>query len=109
MANAYKVLAQSNPAATTDTDIYTVPSATETVISSIIIANLSTSNSTYDIAIRPNNETLENKHYLAKGVTLGAADSTTLTLGITMDAADVLTVQASTIDTTFNVFGTEIS
>jgi len=41
MANAYKVLAQSNPAATTNTDIYTVPSATETVISSIIIANQS--------------------------------------------------------------------
>jgi len=109
MANAYKVLAQSNPAATTDTDIYTVPSATETVISSIIIANQSVSDDTYDIAIRPNNETLAAKHYIAKGVTVGAADSTTLTLGITMDATDVLTVQASTIDTTFNVFGSEIS
>lgn len=109
MANAFKVLAQSNPAATTDTDIYTVPASTETVISSIIIANLSNSDTTYNIAIRPNNETLENKHYLAKDVSLGAADSTTLTLGITMDAADVLTVQASTIDTSFNVFGSEIS
>lgn len=109
MANAFKVLAQSNPAATTNTDIYTVPASTEAVISSIIIANLSSSDTTYDIAIRPNNETLENKHFLAKGVTLGAADSTALTLGITMDAADVLTVQASTIDTSFNVFGSEIS
>lgn len=40
MANAYKVLGQSNLTAETATDVYTVPSATETVISTIIIANL---------------------------------------------------------------------
>ena len=109
MANAYKVLAQSNPAATTNTDIYTVPSATETVISSIIIANQSASDDTYDIAVRPNNASLSAEHYLAKGVTVGAADSTTLTLGLTMDATDVLTVQAGGTALSFNVFGSEIS
>ena len=109
MANAYKVLAQSNPAATTDTDIYTVPSATEAVISSIIIANQSAADDTYDIAIRPNDATISAEHYIAKGVTVGAADSTTLTLGITMDATDVLTVQAGGTALSFNVFGLEIS
>jgi hypothetical protein len=39
MATTYKVLAQSAPAATTDTDVYTVPSATSSVISTIVIAN----------------------------------------------------------------------
>jgi len=109
MANAYKVLAQSNPAATTDTDIYTVPSATETIISSIVIANQDVTDDVYDLAIRPNNATISAEHYLAKGVTVGAADSTTLTLGITMDAADVLTVQAGGTALSFNVFGAEIS
>ena len=109
MANAYKVLAQSNPAATTDTDIYTVPAATETVISSIIIANQSAADDTYDIAIRPNNASLSAEHYIAKGITVGAADSTTLTLGLTMDATDVLTVQAGGTALSFNVFGSEIS
>jgi hypothetical protein len=86
-----------------------VPSATETVISSIIIANQSVSDDTYDLAIRPNNASLSAEHYLAKGVTVGAADSTTLTLGITMDALDVLTVQAGGTALSFNVFGSEIS
>jgi len=109
MANAYKVLAQSNPAATTDTDIYTVPSATETIISSIIICNQGVSDDTYDLAIRPNNATLSAEHYLARGVTVGAADSTTLTLGVTMDSTDVLTVQAGGTALSFAVFGAEIS
>jgi len=64
---------------------------------------------TYDIAIRPNNASLSAEHYLAKGVTVGAADSTTLTLGLTMDATDVLTVQAGGTALSFNVFGSEIS
>jgi hypothetical protein len=39
MANSYKVLAQNDLPATTLTAVYTVPSATETVISTIVIAN----------------------------------------------------------------------
>jgi hypothetical protein len=109
MANAFKVLGQVNPAAETNTDLYTVPASTETVISSIIIANLDSSAATYDISIRPNNDPQADKHFIAKGITVGAADSTTLTLGITLDALDVITVQASSINLAFNVFGSEIS
>jgi len=109
MANAYKVLAQANPPATTDTDIYTVPGDTEVVISTIIICNQDADSATYDIMVRPNNETLDPKHYLAKNVLVGGADSTTLTLGITMDAADKLTVNPSSTTLSFNVFGSEIS
>jgi len=53
MANAYKVLGQVAPAATTDTTLYTVPAATEAVISTIVVANRSATARTYDIAIRP--------------------------------------------------------
>jgi len=42
-------------------------------------------------------------------VPIAANDSTTLTLGITLDAADVLSVYASAVDLSVNVFGTEIS
>jgi len=51
MANAYKVLGQVAPAATTDTTLYTVPAATEAVISTIVVANRSATARTYDIAI----------------------------------------------------------
>lgn len=109
MATTYKVLAQSAPSATTDTDIYTVPSATQAVISTIVVANRSASDATYRIAVRPDGATLANQHYIAYNVTVGASDSTTITLGITMDAADVLTVYGSTADLSFNVFGSEIA
>ena len=109
MANAYKVLGQSAPSATTDTDVYTVPSATEAVISTIVIANRSASDATYRIAVRPDGATIANQHYVAYDITVGAGDSTALTLGVTMNAADVLTVQASSADLSFSVFGSEIS
>jgi hypothetical protein len=109
MANAYKVLGQSAPAATTDTNVYTVPASTETVISTVIIANHAASPGTFRIAIRPNGASISALHYIAYNVSIAANDSTTLTLGITMDAADVLTVQCSTADMSVNVFGTEIT
>ena len=59
--------------------------------------------------MRPDGATLANQHYLAYDVTVGASDSTTITLGITMDAADVLNIYASSGDLSFNVFGSEIA
>ncbi len=109
MATTYKVLAQSAPSATTATDIYTVPTSTATVISTIVVANRAAAPATYRIAVRPNGATLANQHYIAYDVTVGASDSTTLTLGITVDAADVITVYASTANLSFNVFGSEIA
>lgn len=110
MANAYKVLAQANLTTTSDTDIYTVPSATESVISTLVVANIGTVATTFNLAVRPNAETLADKHYLAKSVAIAGSDSTTLTLGITLDAADVVTVAAGTANAlSFNIFGTEIS
>jgi hypothetical protein len=105
---AYKVLGQSAPAATTDTDVYTVPSATEAVISSIVIANRSGTAGTFRLAVRPDGSAIANQHYLAYDVPIAGNDSTTLTLGVTMDAADVLSFYASSANQSINVFGSEI-
>ena len=109
MPTNYKVLGQVAPSATTATTLYTVPSSTESVISTVVVCNRSTTNRTFRLAVRPNGAALANEHYLAYDVTVGASDSTTLTLGITMDAADVLTVYASTTDLSFSAFGSEIT
>ena len=109
MATTYKVLAQSAPSATTATSAYTVPSATSAVVSTIVVANRAASPATYRIAVRPAGATLANQHYIAYDVTVGASDSTTLTLGITLATTDVVTVYASTANLSFNVFGSEIS
>lgn len=109
MPTNYKVLGQSAPGATTATTLYTVPSATEAVVSSIIIANRDAVTATFDIAIRPNGASLANEHYIAKNITVGASDSTVLTIGVTLDAADIITVNASTANLTFSAYGSEIS
>jgi len=109
MAIAYKVLAQSAPSATTNTDIYTVGSGKQAIVSTITIANRSATARTYRIAVRPAGATLANEHYIAYDVTLAANDTTALTLGITLAATDVVTVYASTADLSFGIFGSEIS
>ena len=109
MAITYKVLGQSNPAATTATTLYTVPASTQAVVSTIVVANLVTSNATFRIAVRPGGATLANQHYVAYDVTVGASDSTALTLGITLGATDVITVYASTANIAFAAYGSEIS
>ena len=109
MANAYKVLAQSAPSAATATNVYTVPAATETVISTVIIANRAATTGSFRLSVRPNGGTQTNAMYCAYDVPVAANDSTTLTLGITVDAADVITVYCSSADMSINIFGTEIS
>jgi glucose-6-phosphate dehydrogenase assembly protein OpcA len=109
MATIYKVLAQANPAATTASTLYTVPATTSTVVSTITVANLAGSAATYRISVRPGAETQANKHYIAYDVTVGANDTTTLTLGLTLATTDVITVYASTNTLAFNVYGSEIN
>ena len=109
MPTTYKVLAQVNPSATTSTVAYTCPSATQTVVSSISIANLAASDATYRISLRPNGETLANKHYFAYDITVGASDTTVITVGMTLDASDVIDVYASSANLAFHFYGSEIS
>jgi len=109
MATTYKVLGQLNPAATTATTLYTVPSATSTVVSTITICNQSASADTYRIAIRPAGATLTAAHYIAYNGAIPAYDTISLTIGITLATTDVVTVYAGTANLSFNLFGSEIS
>lgn len=109
MPTIYKVLGQSAPSATTDTTLYTVPAATDAIVSSLVIANRDSSSATFRVAVRPAGAALANQHYIAYDVTVGANDSTVLTLGLTLDATDVITVRASSANLSFSAYGSEIS
>lgn len=109
MANTYKVLAQSNPSATTATTLYTVPSATSSVISTITICNQAASAGSYRIAVRPAGATLAKQHYVAYDIAIAANDTTALTLGLTLATTDVVTIYASSADLSFSAFGSEIA
>lgn len=109
MATTYKVLGQIAPSAASATTAYTVPSATQAVISTITACNQGTGSANVRIAVRPDGATLEAKHYIAYDVTVGAGQTAAFTIGVTADASDVITVQSSTANVSFNVFGTEIA
>lgn len=109
MATNYKVLGQSAPAATTATTVYTVPAATQAVVSTITVCNRGTSAGSYRLAVRPGGASLANQHYLAFDVAINAKTSETWTVGITLEATDVVTVYGSSAGFSFSVFGSELA
>ena len=109
MATNYKILGQSAPSATTSTDLYTVPSATEAVISSIVIANRDSAAATFRLSTAIAGASLANAQYIAYDVTVGGGDSTIITIGATLAATDKIRVYASTGNLTFTAYGSEIS
>lgn len=104
----FKILAQANPAAATYTDIFTASSSAQYLISTVTIANLAIAEGSYRIAVRENGAARENKHFIAYDAAVPANDSIALTLGLTVNDADVITVYASSASIAFGVFGSEI-
>ncbi len=108
MATTYKVLGQIAPSATTATTLYTVPASTSAVVSTIVICNQDASDATFRISVRQAGASQTAAMYVAYDVTVGASDSTALTLGLTLATTDVVTVYASTATVSFAAFGSEI-
>lgn len=110
MPAAYKVLGQSCPTGTSNVDIYTVPASTSAVASTLSIANITTSNATFRVAVRPAGTAVANQHWIAYDASVAANDSVMLTLGMSLAATDVVTVRASTANAVaFSLFGSEIT
>jgi len=91
------------------TTIYTVPSATQSICSTLTICNRGLDNVYYDIAIRPDGAALENKHYVTFDALVSGEDTVTLTLGISLDATDVIQITASSPELSVTMFGNEIA
>jgi len=109
MPTAYKVLGQSTPSATTNTSLYTVPSSTSTVVSTVTVCNQASTAGTFRIAIRPAGASIASQHYLAYDTPIAANDTIALTLGITLATTDIITIYASSATMSFAAFGSEIS
>jgi glucose-6-phosphate dehydrogenase assembly protein OpcA len=109
MANVIKVLGQQNPSATTNTTLYTVPSSTSTVVSTITVCNRSATATSFRVAIRPAGAAISNEQYIYYDVAIAGNDTFAATLGITLATTDVITVYATLATLSFNLFGQEIS
>ena len=110
MAETYKILGQVAATANTTHNVYTVPAATQAVVSSIVIVNRNSgANCTYRVAAQQAGAALANQHYLAYDAPIAALDTVALSLGITLGNTDVISVYSANSNLSFSVFGTEIT
>lgn len=110
MPTTYKILGQAAVATSaTQVDLYTVPSSTQAVVSSIVVANRDSAAATYRISVAENGASIANSQYIAYDVTVGGSDSTIITIGATLGDTDKIRVYASSTNLTFTAFGSEIS
>ena len=105
MATTRKVLGQSNPSAATLTTLYTVPASTDAVCSSIVVCNRSATKTTFRVAVRPLGASISDEHYLFYDVEIRGNDTFVATIGITLEATDVVSVYATNATLSFNLFG----
>ena len=88
--------------------LYTVPSATSTVCSTLVICNQGAS-TVFRVAVRPAGAALEPKHYLIVDNTINQYDSVFLTLGVSLATTDVVSVYAGATSVSFSLFGSELT
>ena len=115
MATSYKILGQTLPSANTLSNVYVVPAATSTIVSTITISNQDSANANVDIIIRPINEALAAKHYLLRNIQIPRADTLILSPGLTLNASVILAVNNAVsagetyANVSFNAFGVELT
>jgi hypothetical protein len=112
MPQTYKRLGAINPSANTQTNVYVVPAATQTVFSSITICNQAATNASYSLALMDTsqfNSSAPAATFIVRGATVPAADTIVLTLGLTANAGMVLAANASSGSISVSAFGSEIT
>lgn len=113
MANTYKILGQLNPTANTQGNVYVVPAATEAVINSIQIANQSTTNASYSIAVMPSanfsSPASNGQYFIIRGSIIPFADAATLTLSLSLPAGAIVVANTNSGNLSFSAFGVQIT
>lgn len=110
MATNYKVLGQALPASTSNVDLYTVPASTQTIVSSLVIANTTATAATARVFVRVAGASASTTNAVMYDVSVAANSHNAFTEGWTLNAADVLTVQSGTGSAlSFQAFGSELS
>lgn len=110
MPTVYKVLGQAAPANTSNANLYTVPAATSAIVSTIAIANTTATAATADIFVRIAGAAAATSNAILYDASVSANSVATFTLGMTLAATDIITIQTGTANAlTFTAFGSEIS
>jgi hypothetical protein len=104
---ANKLLGQSKPAATTPTDLYTVPASTQANLN-LFVANQEQAGDTIRVSLALAGLALESKQYIVYDVSI-AANSVYKITGISLAATDKLRVYSTNGTCSFTATGVEIT
>jgi hypothetical protein len=106
----YKILGQSSPTTTSNVDLYTVPALTQSIVSTLVVTNVAAAAGTATIYIRKAGAAAGSANTLIKAASVAVADFKAITIGLTLEAADVITVVSGTANAlSFQAFGSEIA
>ena len=108
MANIHKTLGQINPSANTLTNVYVTGASASAIVGTITIRNLDGANASYSLVVRPNNETINAKHYIVRGGIIPGNELISITGAVTMNAGVILAANTNSSSVTFNAYGVEI-
>ncbi len=101
MPSTPKNLFRGAATTTTSTTLYTVPSATSTVVTNIVVTNTASSAGTFTLSL--------NDVLLADAVAVGAKDSVVLDIKQVLATTNTIKGGASAITINFHIGGVEIS
>lgn len=110
MPKAYKTVGQASPTAATDVALYTVPSMTQFIASTLTVCNRDASAPAhYRVAVVPFQASLGNEHYVFYDRPVNCRDTNTHSLGLSLQPGDKLYIWASSGQLSFSLFGVEMS
>lgn len=101
MATTSKALFRGAATTTVGTTLYTVPSATTTVVTNIVVTNTASTAGTFTLGLAGTN--------LATTTAIGANDSTVIDIKQVISATQTITGGASATTINFHISGVEIS
>lgn len=107
MTITIKNLGQVAPLATTETDLYTVPAATSAVASSLICCNRGNVSTTFRVSVAVGGGVTQTKDYIYYDLAIPANDTFIATVGLTLNAGDVVRVYAGNTNMSFTLSGEE--
>lgn len=109
MADRLKILATSAPAATTLTDVYTVPAANSATVSSVVVCNRGSTAVTFRLSAAAGGAADAVNQYLFYDQALDPNSTFIATIGITLATTDKLRAYVSAANVSINVFGVEVN
>lgn len=109
MAATFRVLGQTAPGGAL-VNAYTVPAATQTVVSTIVVCNRASTPNTFSIQVRVGGAASDVSQYLFYQVPIAGNQTVVLTAGLTLGAGDIVSVQSGgTGGLSYSLFGQEIT